>query len=178
MKLRKYNEAFEEDHLYDKEGNDLGVFRRAWHEEVRRKLGLDNEKYDMLYLRTIFGEILEDVKNLLDNYFVEILDRNAQTTISKVNKKGGHGFFGRYRIISKYDLVKSQDLVDRANLFGNLQEDFLYLEQGLNHLKSEYREECIFGEEFGNQTIISYEIKNMIDQNHIGFEFVLDLRYD
>ena len=136
-------------------------------------------KYNYLYQSAIFGEILEDVKNLLDNYFVEILDRDAQTTISKVNKKGGHGFFGRYRIKSQYDLVKTNDdLVSRANLFGNLQEDFLYLEQGLNHLKSEYREECIFGEEFGNQTIISYEIKNMIDQNHIGFEFVLDLRYD
>lgn len=165
MKLRKYNEAFNDDSFINQ------ILRNA-------KKSTPGKDYNYLYQSTIFGEILEDVKNLLDNYFVEILDRNAQTTISKVNKKGGHGFFGRYRIISKYDLVKSQDLVDRANLFGNLQEDFLYLEQGLNHLKSEYREECIFGEEFGNQTIISYEIKNMIDQNHIGFEFVLDLRYD
>lgn len=165
MKLRKYNEAFDDDSFINQ------ILRNA-------KKSTPGKDYNYLYQSTIFGEILEDVKNLLDNYFVEILDRNAQTTISKVNKKDGHGFFGRYRIISKYDLVKSQDLVDRANLFGNLQEDFLYLEQGLNHLKSEYREECIFGEEFGNQTIISYEIKNMIDQNHIGFEFVLDLRYD
>ena len=165
MKLRKYNEAFNDDSFINQ------ILRNA-------KKSTPGKDYNYLYQSTIFGEILEDVKNLLDNYFVEILDRNAQTTISKVNKKGGHGFFGRYRIISKYDLVKSQDLVDRANLFGNLQEDFLYLEQGLNHLKSEYREECIFGEEFGNQTIISYEIKNMIDQNHIGFEFILALRYD
>jgi len=165
MKLRKYNEAFNDDSFINQ------ILRNA-------KKSTPGKDYNYLYQSTIFGEILEDVKNLLDNYFVEILDRNAQTTISKVNKKGGHGFFGRYRIISKYDLVKSQDLVDRANLFGNLQEDFLYLEQGLNHLKSEYREECIFGEDFGSQTIISYEIKNMIDQNHIGFEFILDLRYD
>ena len=38
MKLRKYNEAFEEGHLYDKEGNDVGKFQKAWHEEVERKL--------------------------------------------------------------------------------------------------------------------------------------------
>lgn len=165
MKLRKYNEAFNDDSFINQ------ILRNA-------KKVTPGKDYNYLYQSTIFGEILEDVKNLLDNYFVEILDRDAQTTISKVNKKGGHGFFGRYRIKSQYDLVKSQELVERANLFGNLQEDFLYLEQGLNHLKSEYREECIFGEEFGNQTIISYEIKNMIDQNHIGFEFILDLRYD
>jgi len=157
MKLRKYNEAFNDDSFINQ------ILRNA-------KKSTPGKDYNYLYQSAIFGEILEDVKNLLDNYFVEILDRNAQTIISKVNKKGGHGFFGRYRIKSQYDLVKTNDdLVSRANLFGNLQEDFLYLEQGLNHLKSEYREECIFGEEFGNQTIISYEIKNMIDQNHIGF---------
>jgi hypothetical protein len=163
MKLRKYNES--------------SFIKNLWGDVVFPDKK-SSDKYDYLYKSTIFGEILEDVKNTLDNYFVEILDRNAKTSISKVNKKGGHGFFGRYRIISKYELVKSNDIIDRANLFGNLQEDHLYLEQGLVHLKSEYKEECIFGEDFGTQTIISYEIKNMLDQNHIGFEFILDLRYD
>jgi hypothetical protein len=163
MKLRKYNEA-------------NNFFTSDWVKKMASKT--PEKDYDYLYKSTIFGEILEDVKNILDNYFVEILDRNAKTSISKVNKKGGYGFFGRYRIISKYELVKSNDIIDRANLFGNLQEDHLYLEQGLTHLKSEYKEECIFGEDFGTQTIISYEIKNMLDQNHIGFEFILDLRYD
>lgn len=169
MKLRKYNEALDQKDLI---AQLMGNAKRV------TVGGKDYDRYDYLYKSTIFGEILEDVKNILDNYFVEILDRNAKTSISKVNKKGGHGFFGRYRIISKYELVKSNDIIDRANLFGNLQEDHLYLEQGLTHLKSEYKEECIFGEDFGTQTIISYEIKNMLDQNHIGFEFILDLRYD
>ena len=100
MKLRKYNEAFEEGHLYDKEGNDVARFQKAWHEEVERKLNLG--KQNMLYLKTIFPEVLEDTKDLLDEYFVEALDRDAKTSISKVNKSDHVGFFGRYRIVGNY----------------------------------------------------------------------------
>lgn len=177
MKLRRYNEAFEEGHLYDKEGNDLGVWKSAWREEVERKLAQDanKQKYDMLYLKTIFNEILEDTKDLLDDHFVAALDRSAETTISKVNKADHVGFFGRYRIIGNYS-KEDKTLSGYAKTFGSLTEDFLDIETGLKHLELEYKDESIFGEDFP-PTTFSHTLKVTHNDRGVSYEFVLDMKF-
>ena len=170
MKLRKYNEAFEEGHLYDKEGNDVGKFQKAWHEEVERKL-----KQNMLYLKTIFNEILEDTKDLLDDHFVAALDRDAQTSISKVNKADHIGFYGRYRIIGNYS-KSDKTLGGYAKVFGSLTEDFLDIETGLKHLEMEFKNESIFGADFP-PTTFSHTLKVTHNDRGVSYEFILDMKF-
>lgn len=176
MKLRKYNEAFEEGHLYDKEGNDLGVWKSAWREEVERKLAQDaNKKYDMLYLKTIFNEVLEDTKDLLDDYFVEALDRDAKTSISKVNKADHAGFFGRYRIVGNY-AKGDKTLSGYAATFNGLSNDFLDIETGLKHLQAKFKDESIFGEEFPITTL-THTLNVTHNDRGISYEFILDMKF-
>jgi hypothetical protein len=176
MKLRKYNEAFEEGHLYDREGNDLGMFKSAWREEVERKLAQDaNKKYDMLYLKTIFNEILEDTKDLLDDHFVAALDRDAQTSISKVNKADHVGFYGRYRIVGNYS-KSDKTLGGYAKVFGSLTEDFLDIETGLKHLEMEFKDESIFGADFP-PTTFSHTLKVTHNDGGVSYEFILDMKF-
>ena len=175
MKLRKYNEAFEEGHWYDKEGNDLGAFRSAWREEVERKLKLNTSKYDMLYLKTIFPEILEDTKDLLDDHFVAALDREATTSISKVNKADHVGFYGRYRIVGNYS-KSDKTLAGYAKSFGSLTEDFLDIETGLKHLEMEFKNESIFGEDFP-PTTFSHTVKVTQNDSGVSYEFILDMKF-
>ena len=72
MKLRKYNEAY------------FGSLKSKDMFGVRSERSIPKKDYDMLYLKTIFPEILEDTKDLLDDHFVAALDREATTSISKV----------------------------------------------------------------------------------------------
>ncbi len=173
MKLRKYNEAFEEGHLYDKEGNDVARFQKAWHEEVERKLNLG--KQNMLYLKTIFPEVLEDTKDLLDEYFVEALDRDAKTSISKVNKSDHVGFFGRYRIVGNY-AKSDKTLSGYAATFNGLSNDFLDIETGLKHLQAKFKDESIFGEEFPITTL-THTLNVTHNDRGISYEFILDLKF-
>jgi hypothetical protein len=175
MKLRKYNEAFEEGHLYDKEGNDIGKFQKAWREEVERKLKLNTSKYDMLYLKTIFPEVLEDTKDLLDEYFVDALDRDAKTSISKVNKADHVGFFGRYRIVGNY-AKGDKTLSGYAATFNGLSNDFLDIETGLKHLQAKFKDESIFGEEFPITTF-THTLNVTHNDRGISYEFILDLKF-
>jgi len=89
MKLKKYNEA-------------RFSARELWGVDDDDDRTPPKKDYDMLYLKTIFNEILEDTKDLLDDHFVNTLDRDAKTSISKVNKADHVGFFGRYRIVGNY----------------------------------------------------------------------------
>jgi len=160
MKLRKYNEA-------------LFSARELW--------GYDDDRtppkkdYDMLYLKTIFNEILEDTKDLLDDHFVAALDRDAQTSISKVNKADHIGFYGRYRIIGNYS-KEDKTLGGYAKVFGSLTEDFLDIETGLKHLEMEFKNESIFGEEFPH-TEFSHTVKLTHNDRGISYEFILDMKF-
>lgn len=169
MKLRKYNEA-------------LFSARELW--------GYDDDDrtppkkdYDMLYLKTIFNEILEDTKDLLDDHFVAALDRDAQTSISKVQIRQSHilhkadhvGFYGRYRIVGNYS-KEDKTLGGYAKVFGSLTEDFLDIETGLKHLEMEFKNESIFGEEFPITTF-THTLNVTHNDRGISYEFILDMKF-
>jgi hypothetical protein len=161
MKLRKYNEAqFSERELW------------GWSEGKSEKPKKD---YDMLYLKTIFNEILEDTKDLLDDHFVAALDRDAQTSISKVNKSDHVGFYGRYRIVGNYS-KSDKTLAGYAKSFGSLTEDFLDIETGLKHLEMEFKEESIFGEDFPI-TAFTHTLNVTHNDRGISYEFILDMKF-
>jgi len=162
MKLRKYNEAFSARELwgYDDDDDDRTPPKKD---------------YDMLYLKTIFNEILEDTKDLLDDHFVAALDREATTSISKVNKADHVGFYGRYRIIGNYS-KEDKTLAGYAKSFGSLTEDFLDIETGLKHLEMEFREESIFGADFP-PTTFSHTLKVTHNDRGVSYEFILDMKF-
>ena len=162
MKLKKYNEA-------------RFSARELWGVDDDDDRTPPKKDYDMLYLKTIFNEILEDTKDLLDDHFVNALDRDAKTSISKVNKADHVGFFGRYRIIGNYS-KEDRSLPGLAKTFGSLTEDFLDIETGLKHLEMEFKNESIFGEDFPPTTFI-YEVKLSQNDRGISYEFVLDMKF-
>jgi hypothetical protein len=162
MKLRKYNEA-------------LFSARELWGYDDDDDRTPPKKDYDMLYLKTIFNEILEDTKDLLDDHFVAALDRDAQTSISKVNKADHIGFYGRYRIIGNYS-KEDKTLGGYAKVFGSLTEDFLDIETGVKHLEMEFKNESIFGEEFPH-TEFSHTVKLTHNDRGISYEFILDMKF-
>jgi hypothetical protein len=170
MKLRKYNEAAEHD------DNMKKYFSSDWYKKISTKPAKD---YDMLYLKTIFNEVLEDTKDLLDDHFVAALDRDAQTSISKVNKtiyKADHvGFYGRYRIVGNYS-KSDKTLAGYAKAFGSLTEDFLDIETGLKHLEMEFKDESIFGADFP-PTTFSHTLKVTHNDRGVSYEFILDMKF-
>ena len=165
MKLRKYNEA-------DHDDNMKKYFSSDWYKKISTKPAKD---YDMLYLKTIFPEILEDTKDLLDDHFVAALDREATTSISKVNKADHVGFYGRYRIVGNYS-KSDKTLAGYAKSFGSLTEDFLDIETGLKHLEMEFKEESIFGEDFP-PTTFSHTLKVTHNDSGVSYEFILDMKF-
>lgn len=187
MKLRKYNEAlFSNRELWgddddpdmgyqDKDGKYNLYGRKANSLSDMRKEEEKKQKYDMLYLKTIFPEILEDTKDLLDDHFVAALDREATTSISKVNKADHVGFYGRYRIVGNYS-KSDKTLAGYAKSFGSLTEDFLDIETGLKHLEMEFKEESIFGEDFP-PTTFSHTLKVTHNDSGVSYEFILDMKF-
>ena len=163
MKLRKYNEAY------------FGSLKSKDMFGVRSERSIPKKDYDMLYLKTIFPEILEDTKDLLDDHFVAALDREATTSISKVNKPDRVGFYGRYRIVGNYS-KSDKTLAGYAKSFGSLTEDFLDIETGLKHLESEFREESIFGKDFP-PTTFSHTLNVTHNDGGVSYEFVLDMKF-
>jgi hypothetical protein len=162
MKLKKYSEA-------------LFSSRELWGVDDDDDRTSPKKDYDMLYLKTIFNEILEDTKDLLDDHFVNALDRDAQTSISKVNKADHVGFYGRYRIIGNYS-KEDKTLTGYAKTFGSLTEDFLDIETGVKHLEMEFKNESIFGEEFPH-TEFSHTVKLTHNDRGISYEFILDMKF-
>ena len=189
MKLKKYNEAlFSSRELWgvddDDDNPDMGYHDEDGNYNLygRKSKSLSDmrkeetkKKYDMLYLKTIFNEILEDTKDLLDDHFVNALDRDAKTSISKVNKADHVGFFGRYRIVGNYS-KSDKTLAGYAKSFGSLTEDFLDIETGLKHLEMEFKNESIFGDDFPPTTFI-YEVKLSQNDRGISYEFILDMKF-
>ena len=166
MKLRKYNEAAEHD------DNMKKYFSSDWYKKISTKPTKD---YDMLYLKTIFPEVLEDTKDLLDEYFVDTLDRDAKTSISKVNKADHVGFYGRYRIVGNY-AKGDKTLSGYAATFNGLSNDFLDIETGLKHLQAKFRDESIFGEEFPI-TAFTHTLNVTHNDRGISYEFILDMKF-
>lgn len=162
MKLRKYNEA-------------LFSQRELWGWDDDEEPKKPKKDYDMLYLKTIFPEILEDTKDLLDDHFVAALDREATTSISKVNKADHVGFYGRYRIVGNYS-KSDKTLAGYAKSFGSLTEDFLDIETGLKHLEMEFKNESIFGEDFP-PTTFSHTVKVTQNDSGVSYEFILDMKF-
>jgi hypothetical protein len=166
MKLRKYNEAFQEGHLYDKDGNDTGI-----------KLNQKDNKYNSLYIKTIFNDLIADTKELLDLYFVDLLDNDAETTMVRVNGADHKSVFARYRIIMLYDIDKNAGISGIANYYENFAKDLRYIETQLEHLESEYENRCIYDEEgMPNSTFVKkVELKTTFE-GKTGFLFILDIK--
>jgi hypothetical protein len=160
---------------HDEEGNYNLYGRKDKSATDMRKEEEKKKKYDMLYLKTIFNEILDDTKDLLDDYFVNALDRDAQTSIAKVNKADHVGFYGRYRIIGNY-AKGDKTLSGYAKTFGSLTEDFLDIETGVKHLEMQFKNESIFGEEFPITTF-THTINVTFNDRGLSYEFVLDMKF-
>jgi hypothetical protein len=162
MKLRKYNEA---------SFSDSDWFKKIAKEAMRKPA----KDYDMLFLKAIFNDVLIDVKDLLDDHFVEVLDREAQTTMVRVNKADHIGFYGRYRILGNYSKA-DKTLSGYAKSFGSLASDFLDIETGLKHLELEFKNESIFGKEFPIATI-EHRVDLTQNNDGVSYVFILDIKF-
>ena len=156
MKLKKFNEELSKD-IFDKLP--------------------DSAK--KLYYKTIFPELVKDVKELLDLYFADLLDDEDITTNVNVDSiyletnyyiKYNHGLNDRTFIIRDGGTSK---LSKYADTFESMAEYIRYIENRMEQLELEYNNKSIYGDDM---------FKTKFKKNFIiiggGFTFLLTISKD
>lgn len=154
-----------------------------------------NEEVNWLFFKAVYPDLQEDVKEYLDTIFIDFIDKGYQCNITKVNIRSSLTFFTRYKINMTYqtdekpdrklkmrrseqeknDKVKFNTIENYSEIMSKVSEDLLNLNSCVMHVRDEYSDESIYGNEFPINVFDTSVNMNM-ESGELSVEFILDIR--